>query len=212
MTVLAPHLILSRAELKGAVAALSQHDAFSFDVETTGLDTRTNWVTWIGLASYGQCYRIPMGHRIGRLRRHGYTEKVLPPEEERETLQSGKLSQRKITRKVPPVYYPVPNQLDPAIVFQELEPLFFGDQIKVAFNARFDLMSIAKYYGGIVPEPPYEDPMIMTHVLDENRVPAVALLEARSLAARPGAVDAHLQDRDELVPGADAHADQRYGH
>jgi DNA polymerase I-like protein with 3'-5' exonuclease and polymerase domains len=169
MTVLAPHLILSRAELKGAVAALSQHDAFSFDVETTGLDTRTNWVTWIGLASYGQCYRIPMGHRIGRLRRHGYTEKVLPPEEERETLQSGKLSQRKITRKVPPVYYPVPNQLDPAIVFQELEPLFFGDQIKVAFNARFDLMSIAKYYGGIVPEPPYEDPMIMTHVLDENR-------------------------------------------
>lgn len=164
-----PHLITTRAELKGAVARLGDQDAFSFDVETDGLDVRRNWVTWIGLASYGQTYLVPMGHTKGRLRRRGYTEKVLPPEDERAVLQSGKLSQRKVTRKVPPVYYPPPAQLDPSVVFGELEPLFFGDQTKVAFNARFDLLTIAKYYGGVVPSPPYEDPMIMTHVLDENR-------------------------------------------
>jgi DNA polymerase-1 len=138
-------------------------------VETTSLDTRTNWVTWIGLASYGRTYLVPMGHTKGRMIRSGYEEKVLPPEEEREVLKSGKLSQRKITRKVPPVFAPPPQQLDPAIVFAELEPLFFGDQVKVAWNARFDLLSISKYYGGVLPSPPYEDPMLMTHILDENR-------------------------------------------
>jgi DNA polymerase I-like protein with 3'-5' exonuclease and polymerase domains len=167
--MLTPHLILTRAELKSAVAHLSEQDAFSFDVETDGLDTRINWVTWIGLGSYGRTYLVPMGHTKGRLKVPGYTEKVLPPEDQRRVLQSGKLSQAKIARKVPPVYYPPPVQLDPALVFGELEPLFFGDQIKVAFNARFDLLTIAKYYGGMLPEPPYEDPMIMTHVLDENR-------------------------------------------
>ena len=164
-----PHLITTRSELKYAVAMLGEQPAFSFDVETTGLDVFTNWVTWIGLASYGQVYLVPMGHRRGRMLTPGYEEKVLPPDEERRVLQSGKLSEAKVIRKVPPVYAPPPPQLDPAVVFAELEPLFFGDQIKIAFNARFDLMSIAKYYGGTVPEPPYEDPMLMTHILDENR-------------------------------------------
>ena len=50
---LSPHLILTRAELKSAVAHLAEHEAFAFDVETNGLDVRKNWVTWIGLASYG---------------------------------------------------------------------------------------------------------------------------------------------------------------
>ena len=170
VSVLDPYLITTRSDLKAAVARLGEHEAFTFDVETNAsLDVRINWVTWIGLATYGQTYLIPMLHDKGRMTRAGYTEKVLPPDEERPTLKSGKLSQRKVTRKVPPTYAPPPVQLDPAVVFGELEPLFFGDQIKVAFNARFDLMTIAKYYGGVFPSPPYEDPMIMQHVLDENR-------------------------------------------
>jgi DNA polymerase I-like protein with 3'-5' exonuclease and polymerase domains len=167
--LLTPHLILTRHDLKSAVARLAEQDAFTFDVETDGLFTRTNWVTWIGLASYGQTYLVPMGHTKGRLRTAAYEEKVLPPDEERRTLKSGKLSEAKITRKVPATFYPPPAQLDPALVFTELEPLFFGDRVKVAFNARFDLLTISKYYGGVIPSPPYEDPMIMTHVLDENR-------------------------------------------
>lgn len=167
--MLSPHLITTRHDLKAAVANLADQDAFSFDVETDGLNTRTNWVTWIGFASYGQTYLIPMGHTKGRLKTAAYEEKVLPPDEERRVLQSGKLSEAKITKKVPATFYSPPAQLDPAIVFGELEPLFFGDQIKVAFNARFDLLSVSKYYGGVVPSGPYEDPMIMTHVLDENR-------------------------------------------
>lgn len=164
-----PHLITTRSELKYAVSMLGEQPAFSFDVETNGLDVFSNWVTWIGLASYGQVYLVPMGHQRGRMLTPGTEEKVLPPEENRRVLLSGKLSQAKVVRKVPPVYAPPPPQLDPAVVFKELEPLLFGDQIKVAWNARFDLMTIAKYYGGAVPTGPYEDPMIMTHICDENR-------------------------------------------
>lgn len=162
-------MITTRHDLKVAVANLSEQEAFSFDVETDGLNTRTNWVTWIGLGSYGQTYLIPMGHTKGRLRTPAYEEKVLPPDEDRRVLKSGKLSEAKIKRKVPATFWPPPVQLDPAVVFGELEPLFFSDQTKIAFNARFDLLTISKYYGGVVPSPPYEDPMIMTHVLDENR-------------------------------------------
>lgn len=165
-----PKLIRTRHDLKAAIARISQEDAFVIDVETNGLDHLSNWCTWVGLASYGQCHLIPIGHTRGRMLRAGYSEMVLPPEHERELLQSGKLSQRK--RKVihEPVFGDPGVQLDPAMVFDELGPLLFSDKIKIGHNVKFDMMTVAKYYGGELPPPPYEDTIVMAHIVDENRI------------------------------------------
>jgi DNA polymerase-1 len=46
--------------------------------------------------------------------------------------------------------------------------LLFSARTKIGHNLKFDLESIAKYYGGAVPPGPYTDTLILTHVLDEN--------------------------------------------
>ena len=65
-------------------------------------------------------------------------------------------------------YEPAPPQLYPHEVLELLRPLMFSDKGKVGHNVKFDLMSVAKYYGGEIPPGPYHDTIILTHVLDEN--------------------------------------------
>jgi DNA polymerase I len=59
-------------------------------------------------------------------------------------------------------------QLHRADVFAALKPLFFSDRRKINQNVGFDLLSVAKYYGGEIPPPPYADVMTMVFLINEN--------------------------------------------
>jgi DNA polymerase I-like protein with 3'-5' exonuclease and polymerase domains len=61
-----------------------------------------------------------------------------------------------------------PRQLMRAEVFEALEPLFFSPARKIGHNVSFDLLSIAKYYGGKIPPPPYGDTQVLYFLLNEN--------------------------------------------
>jgi len=68
-----------------------------------------------------------------------------------------------------PMGHPLgPRQLTPEQVFTTLEPLFFSERRKINQNVGFDLLSIAKYYDGQIPPPPYGDVMTLAFLLDEN--------------------------------------------
>jgi DNA polymerase-1 len=58
-------------------------------------------------------------------------------------------------------------QLQPADVFDALAPLFFSDRRKIGHNVGFDLLSAAKYWGGM-PPPPYGDTMTLVFLINEN--------------------------------------------
>lgn len=153
-----PKVVTTRRELKEVAAFFSDREAFAFDVETTG-PTRgvpaLNEVTWLALATRGGATVIPMGHPGGELvskatrRKDRSTGKFVP---------------------VPARFTPPPDQLLPAEVFDELAPLFFSERTKVAHNAVFDLVSVAKYFGGQYPPPPYADTIVAAWLLDENRL------------------------------------------
>jgi len=60
------------------------------------------------------------------------------------------------------------KQLHRAEVFEILRPLFFSGRRKINQNLSFDLLSIAKYYDGAIPPPPYGDTLILAFLLNEN--------------------------------------------
>jgi len=51
---------------------------------------------------------------------------------------------------------------------QALQPLFFSDRRKINQNVGFDLLTIAKYYDGKIPPPPYGDVMTLIFIINEN--------------------------------------------
>jgi DNA polymerase I-like protein with 3'-5' exonuclease and polymerase domains len=136
-----------------------------------GLDTLRNEVFWIGLAVEGRSWAIPMGHPNGEVlvpeeRGDGTT---VPPEGYRAILKSGKESKAKAKYLIPAEFTPAPEQLTQEQVFGALEEIFFDPTlVKVAHNVKFDTKSIAKYYGGQIPEGPWVDTMILQHILNEN--------------------------------------------
>jgi len=165
-----PHLITTVGELKEAVASLMKLDHFVIDVETTFGNAHTNEVLWVGLGGRGQVHLIPINHPLGYVAVPPYKVKRLPPENERTVLKDGSLSKAKRTYTIPAQYTPKPEQLPPDVVFRELEPLLFSDKGKIGQNTKFDLISVSKYYGGRIPPGPYHDTIIVTHLLDENRI------------------------------------------
>lgn len=153
-----PKVVTSRLQLKEAVAHFADRDAFAFDVESSGEHRgvpAVNTVTWISLASRGGATVIPMGHP------NGY--EVLSKATRRKDRATGKFV------PIPAKFSPPPDQLSPAEVFSELAPLFFSDRTKIAHNATFDLISVAKYFGGEIPPPPYGDTIVAAWLLNENR-------------------------------------------
>lgn len=117
--------------------------AFAFDTETIGvnpLDPRRNEVVWLSLATYGRSDVIPMGHPNGRLLR---IEPGRTP--------TGKIS--KDMKKATKVFSKPPAQLERSEVFGTLKPLLFSDKPKVGHNIKFDLCSIWKYTGALLPGP-----------------------------------------------------------
>jgi DNA polymerase-1 len=130
-----------------------------------------NEVFWIGIATSGRSWAIPMGHRVGILveKEEIGDGSTVPPAGFRKVLKNGQESMAKARYVKPAVYKDPPKQLSRSDVFERLRPLFFSDIIKIGHNVKFDARSIAKYYGE-VPPGPYVDTMITQHVVNENLI------------------------------------------
>lgn len=165
---LAPLVIRTGAQLAEAIDHIGSYGSFTIDVETDTAAPVSNEISWVGLGVPDRVFLIPMGHPKGRLLTPASTERRLPPEEERALLKSGKLSEAKKTYNVPATFADPGPQLRQDVVFGALRPLLFSALTKIGHNLKFDMESIAKYYGGRIPPGPYVDTLIMTHVLDEN--------------------------------------------
>ena len=135
------------------------------------LDPLRNEVFWIGIATQGQSWAIPMGHPNGDVlipERRGDGSTV-PPPGHRNVLASGKESKAKAKFHIPAVFTDPPEQLPKSVVFEALEELFFDDSIvKINQNIKFDCKSIAKYYGGTLPNGRWFDTQSLMHIVDEN--------------------------------------------
>ena len=135
------------------------------------IDTLRNEVFWIGIATRNHSWAIPMGHPNGEIlvpedRGDGST---IPPEGYRAVLASGKESMARAKYFIPATFTDPPEQLTQEQVFTALEPLFMDEGIvKVNQNIKFDVKSVAKYYGGELPKGRYIDTMILMHIVDEN--------------------------------------------
>ena len=135
------------------------------------LDTLRNEVFWIGIATKGQSWAIPMGHPNGEVlipeqRGDGST---VPPPGYRAVLSSGKESMARAKYYIPATFTDPPEQMTQETVFSALEPLFMSEDIvKVNQNIKFDCKSVAKYYGGELPKGRYIDTQVLMHIVDEN--------------------------------------------
>lgn len=151
-------LITDTVQLEEAVDHFRTQDGFAFDVETTGAHRgvpAVNEVAWISLATNGRTVVIPMGHP------NGYH--LLRKATRRKNKQTGEWTH------LPAQWEEPPPQLRPSVVFDALEELLFSERVKVAHNAPFDLLSVAKYYRGKYPPPPYGDTIVAAWMVNENR-------------------------------------------
>jgi len=150
------YVVLTRDHLDRVVDYFLQQDAFVFDIESMGENRNVptqNEVVWIALATEGMSVVIPFGHPNGNT--------LIKPATKKKNKVTGKFD------PVPAVFSAPPKQLRPSEVFDALRPLFFSDIIKIAHNATFDLLSVAKYFGAI-PTGPKHDTIVMQHLLNEN--------------------------------------------
>lgn len=146
------------------------HDNFSDKYRgLIALNPMLNDVFWIGIATKGHSWAIPMGHSVGEIL---VPEEIgdgstVPPEGYRKILKNGQESMARFKYHIPAVMSEPPPQLQRSEVFEALRPLFFSDLVKVGHNVKFDARSISKYYGEIPPGP-YADTMLLQHILNEN--------------------------------------------
>ncbi|MEV4454390.1 DNA polymerase [Microbispora sp. NPDC049633] len=158
--MLSRSIVLDTEHLDHVVRHFSRHGAFFFDIESIppyrGIPAH-NTVSWISLATYGMAVTIPMGHIKG--------DRIIGERVEMYETKTGKIRKRKI-----PVWSTAPEQLRPSQVFEALEPLLFSDREKGAHSLPMDVGSVAKYYGGKIPPPPYHDTYTSSVLLDENRL------------------------------------------
>lgn len=157
--------------LNPSVRERSRNSIHTRWADKQALDTLRNEVFWVGIAIAGKSWAIPMGHPNGEVliaeeRGDGSTT---PPEGYRKLLKSGKESMAKGAYHIPATFTPPPDQLTPAQVFGALEVLFMDPTIpKVGHNIKFDVKSVAKYYGGDIAKGLLIDTMVLQHVLNEN--------------------------------------------
>src|SRR5882724_12587447 len=145
-------------QLAEVVAAYEEFDEFAFDVETKGshpLEPTRNEVFWISLAGPGRADVIPMGHPLGNVLYY-----------EAPKTKTGRISTA-ATATPTPVFGKPPKQLWIEDVLGPLQPLFFSDRRKWGHNTKFDIQSLSKYYGKIMP-PPFGDTLTACHLINEN--------------------------------------------
>lgn len=168
-----PAGVRTQGALEELVDAYSDFDEFVFDIESKGPyrgDPRRNDVFWISLAGPGRADVIPCGHPLG--------ERVeYEPEDDLHRIhpKSGKYQEKVFDRSakgrwddVPDQFYDPPQQLWMTDVIEALRPLFYSDRRKVGQMVKFDLQSIAKYYKGEIPPPPYGDTLLAARLINEN--------------------------------------------
>ena len=153
------YVILTEDSLQETVEYFLAQDSFAFDLESAG-DNRgvchLNHVTWISMATEGRTVVIPCGHSLGE----PATTQLVPS-----TYSTGRAYNKHV--KLPEV--PAPAQLWPGKVFSILQPLFFNPGIvKIGHSVTFDIASITKYLGEM-PSGPFEDSLVVTWMVDENR-------------------------------------------
>ena len=154
------------------VAFYLKQDAFAFDVETVG-DKRgvpaVNEVLWISFATHGRGDVIPMGHPNGEFISESFPLTGQGEKRAAAGLPARELDYSRDKKKAIKVFDKAPNQLFPAEVFKALKPLFFdNDSLVIGHNLAFDLSSIAKYYGGKVPDGPYFDTLMGSFLYDNK--------------------------------------------
>lgn len=163
-------VVTTREQLKEVAEAYSTTDEFVFDVETWGEHRGIpviNDVLWIALATYGRTDVIPLGHPHGEFVRHEMSLTPAGQRRQEQGLSLRKVDYSKSLTTAATVWTPAPEQLFPGDVFSELRPVFFSDAVKVGHNVKFDVKSIAKYYGE-VPPAPYADTMVASFLLDNR--------------------------------------------
>lgn len=178
-----PHVLTTVEEVEAAVRLYRNRSNFVFDVETVGGNAHRNELRWIGIGAEGLVHLIPTGHPKGatlKAKHRGKTAAYLfyPEDDPRRwtpttaklPLEQRKPSWRMIEHPVEATYAPAPKQLYPHEVMELLRPLMFSDKGKVGHNVKYDLMTVAKYYGGELPPGPYHDTLVLTHILDEDRM------------------------------------------
>lgn len=160
--------------LKNPTPEISNRARENFEAQyrkSIALDPLRNEVFWLGLATAGKSWAIPMGHKRGLIL---VPEEVgdgstTPPPGYRKKLKNGQESMAKAKYVIPATYSEPPAQLAKSDVFSRLECLFFDEAlVKIGQNVKFDARSISKYYGGRLPVGPYADTMLMQHLVDEN--------------------------------------------
>jgi DNA polymerase I-like protein with 3'-5' exonuclease and polymerase domains len=163
-----PDIITTEEQLRKVVEHFSRFDAFAFDTEGMGpfslIPAKTE-LAWISLATHGASVAIPFGHPNGNT--------LISKATRKKNRTTGKFD------PIPAVFSAAPDQLRPSKVFELLEPLFFSDRRKIGANLPFDLVSIAKYYGGKIPPGPHSDIIVKQWLLNEN-------FEARVLSEKTG--------------------------
>ena len=163
------NIITTVEQLQEFVEYYSTVDAFAFDVETIGEDRLypvINDVCWISFATEGRTDVIPMGHPNGELEGH---DKPLLLQGQRRVIEGKPILEShysKDERKWTAKFGEAPAQLTPRQVFDAIEPIMFSGILKVAHNAKFDLKSIAKYYGGRVPSKPHFDTLMAAFIVN----------------------------------------------
>ncbi|MFI0265671.1 DNA polymerase [Streptomyces luteogriseus] len=161
-----PDTITTEQQLRDVVAYFEQFDAFAFDTESMGvhrLIPAKSELAWISLATYGAAVAIPFGHPNGNTLISKATRK-----------------KNKATSKfdpVPAVFSAPPSQLRPSQVFEILKPLFFSDRRKIGANLPFDVVGVAKYWGGDIMPGPFSDVLVDQWLLDENLEPRIKSLK-----------------------------------
>ena len=139
-------------------------------IKNIALDPKRNEVIWLGIATNGTSWAIPVGHPCGEVivpeeRGDGST---VPPSGYRKILKSGEESMAKARYHIPARFSDPPDQLSRAEVFEALKPIFFDHSIvKIGHNVKFDARTISKYYGEL-PVGPFHDTMLAQHVIAEN--------------------------------------------
>lgn len=159
MNKFSSNTVLNARDLKERVKYFLDHPMFAYDIETMGGDNRgdpvKNYTVWQSFATEGMAFTLPTGHPNGN--------RLLQRERRRKDPETKKFVIS------PPRYDAPPDQIRPGEAFEILYPLLYHPTIeKAGAGFKFDVLSIAKYYGGELMPGRKHDVVMLDWLIDEN--------------------------------------------